>query len=1122
MYQPKGLAEIIFRDRYASHKEETWEEACDRVASSVAHGEENGKYVVWKERFKNLLVEGKFCPGGRIWYGAGRPKQQLMNCYVLPAEDSREGWGKATSDMIVVSGTGGGVGINGSQIRPRGTKIRGTGGTSTGAVSFFDILNAAGEVIKGGGGRRTALMLCLDLAHPDVVEFIDKKFTKTKRDTLDPEQVAEFIRNEFGLYSLPKELRESLDSLCGQGAEWDVFIQGLSDLFLQKNLKNANVSIVFSTDPEEFFEKVRNNEQWELKWQEEVVSTVSARELWNKIITNFIDGGEPGILNAHLANKMNNIYYCHELISTNPCSVYDTMVYVADGRGNVKIGDLAKEGKDVPVFCLNDKQQVVVRWMRNPRKTGNKAPIYKTTLDDGSVLRTTDNHKFKLRTGEHKEVKDLKEGDSLYLLTRYEASIKDIFPKANSRSQNYFWISRPTFGSTTAEHKIISEFFLNEKIETGKVVHHKDFNAQNNSWDNLEVMTKSAHDKLHSKNMIGDKNPMRRAKYEWSKEKWADYKEKQSKAQSGQNNGRYSGLTNDKLKEHSLELTEKLNRRFSTNDWIDFAKERGLPQQFSKWRKSHLGGVVGLAKWAAFKLGFDNIDCDPRTIKSYQEYSALGYDCDIVGGHILLNKSCEVCDKVFQISYSSREQGVCSHSCRSIQQWKNDRECLLERIEKYHNKKRIKLREKQLIIYKDLKFKLKRDSRKEEWKQVCKDGHVSNEISRKSSPFVSWKALKEASTDFNHKVVSIEIDGHEDVYNGTVDEYHNFFVGAFEDKTKNGKKKWNYVNNPQCGEIWLEEYGACDLGALVLHRFLNETQADFDWDSLADAITAGVRFLDNVLSVNNYPLPEIAQNCQEVRRIGLGVMALHDALLMMGIKYSSDEGLKKIDELFSFIKNKSYEASTYLAVEKGVFPKFDKVQFLKSGFVKGLKKSVRAKIKEHGMRNCCLLTIAPTGTTSILMGCPSSGIEPIFAPAWWRIFYSPDGEKRRELVFHPLFKQMYQEGKSLEHFESAYFIRPERHMAVQAVCQKHIDNAVSKTVNIPAERYSLEEFSEILMEYIPKLKGCTVYKAGSRGDEPLQALPLEEAISLLNDDVKAEVDQVQLLKQDCPDGLCTI
>src|SRR5689334_2451248 len=119
-FEPTGLGGIIFRDRYARSPEETWQEACERVAGHVAQAEDNGRVRIYSDRFAEQLKSGKFSPGGRIWYGAGRPKAQLLNCFVVPTSDSREGWGKTTSDVIIISGLMGGVGINLSPVRPRG------------------------------------------------------------------------------------------------------------------------------------------------------------------------------------------------------------------------------------------------------------------------------------------------------------------------------------------------------------------------------------------------------------------------------------------------------------------------------------------------------------------------------------------------------------------------------------------------------------------------------------------------------------------------------------------------------------------------------------------------------------------------------------------------------------------------------------------------------------------------------------------------------------------------------------------------------------------------------------------------------------------------------------------
>ena len=123
-YEPQGFAATIFQQRYSLNASESWEEACRRVAGHVAAAEVNGTRTKWEDRFFEAMAHNQFIPGGRIWYGAGRPKGQLLNCFVVPTEDSREGWGKTVSDMLIISGTGGGVGMNFSPIRPRGTSIK--------------------------------------------------------------------------------------------------------------------------------------------------------------------------------------------------------------------------------------------------------------------------------------------------------------------------------------------------------------------------------------------------------------------------------------------------------------------------------------------------------------------------------------------------------------------------------------------------------------------------------------------------------------------------------------------------------------------------------------------------------------------------------------------------------------------------------------------------------------------------------------------------------------------------------------------------------------------------------------------------------------------------------------
>jgi ribonucleoside-diphosphate reductase alpha chain len=539
-YKPSGLALQIFEQRYAVRSGESWNEACARVAAHVAMAEPDDGTL--RARFGELLRSNRFMPGGRIWYGSGRAKGQLLNCFVVPTADSREGWGKTLYDMIVVSGTGGGVGINCSPIRPRGATIAGVPGAASGAVSLMQLINAAGEVVKSGGGRRTALMLCLNVEHGDIAEFLDAK--------LDLAQ-----------------------------------------------LNNANVSVVFDGDPEDFFVLVAAGDP-------------KACAVWNKIVANSLKSGEPGLLNGYYANRMNSIGYKAPLISTNPC-----------------------------------------------------------------------------------------------------------------------------------------------------------------------------------------------------------------------------------------------------------------------------------------------------------------------------------------------------------------------------------------------------------------------------------------------------------------------------------------------GEIWMPAYDCCCLGALVLPRFVAEGKVD--WDELEATVSESVRFLDNVLSVNAYPLPEIESTCKQYRRIGLGVMGLHDMLLQLGLRYNSPEGLEFVDKLMHRIKTYAFTASVGLAQEKGSFPAFQAEPFLRSGFVKNLPAKLRADIRAHGIRNCALLTIAPTGTTSMVCGV-TSGVEPMFAPAYERRWWVGDS-RHSEVVVHPLFAEYVKAGRSVDHFQGTFDLSVRDHLEMQRTCQRHVDNAVSKTINL-APGTDPAEFSELVMEYLPELKGITVYPEGSREHQPLTPLSMDQAM----------------------------
>jgi ribonucleoside-diphosphate reductase alpha chain len=232
-----------------------------------------------------------------------------------------------------------------------------------------------------------------------------------------------------------------------------------------------------------------------------------------------------------------------------------------------------------------------------------------------------------------------------------------------------------------------------------------------------------------------------------------------------------------------------------------------------------------------------------------------------------------------------------------------------------------------------------------------------------------------------------------------------------------------------------------------------------------------------------------------------------------------------IDKLYKFIAKASYEASVMLAVEKGMFPACQPDKHVQSGFMKRMPGKIRSLVQEHGIRNACILTQAPTGTVSILSGNCSSGIEPMFSYAYERRWWH-NNERKTELVFHPLFEKFMKEGKSVEHFVASHQLSVREHLEVQTIVQKWVDNAVSKTINM-AHDYPLEDMERMWLEYLPKLKGTTFYRDGTRGyvredgtveEPPLKPLELEEAKRRFTEAHQTAVEFVQ----DCPSGICSI
>jgi len=289
------------------------------------------------------------------------------------------------------------------------------------------------------------------------------------------------------------------------------------------------------------------------------------------------------------------------------------------------------------------------------------------------------------------------------------------------------------------------------------------------------------------------------------------------------------------------------------------------------------------------------------------------------------------------------------------------------------------------------------------------------------------------------------------------------------------------ATNP-CGEQPLPPYGACLLGSVNLARLVADPFTEIaalDIAALDDLVRVAVRMMDNTVDASRFPLEAQAREAEAKRRIGLGVTGLADALLMLGLRYGSDEAAAQTEAWMRAIARASYLASVDLAKEKGAFPLFDRDAFLASGTMQAMDLDVREAVAEHGIRNALLTSIAPTGTISLYAGNVSSGIEPVFAYEYTRKVLQKDGSRTEEKVVDyavKMWKDLKGDALLPDHFVNAQTLPPLEHVKMQAAAQKWVDSSISKTINCP-EDISFEAFKDVYMEaWDSGCKGCTTYR----------------------------------------------
>lgn len=289
------------------------------------------------------------------------------------------------------------------------------------------------------------------------------------------------------------------------------------------------------------------------------------------------------------------------------------------------------------------------------------------------------------------------------------------------------------------------------------------------------------------------------------------------------------------------------------------------------------------------------------------------------------------------------------------------------------------------------------------------------------------------------------------------------------------------ATNP-CGEIPLPPYGACDLGSINLTAFVREPftdRAHLDLDEVRKTAAIATRMMDNVIDASLFPLEKQAAQAQGTRHIGLGLTGLADTLIMLGLHYADAAARDLAAQAMQAICHTAYRTSIGLAEEKGPFPFFDREKFLQGKFIQSLPHDIQDGIARFGLRNSHLTAIAPTGTISLLANNVSSGLEPVYEFNHVRRVLEFDGSyTEHKLTDYAL--RLWHERRGDEKppaaFVDSHALAPAAHLAMQAALQPHVDNSISKTINVPRD-YRFEDFKEIYERaYDMGLKGCTTFR----------------------------------------------
>ena len=1107
-------AGIVYRNVLEVDKplEITPEEIRDRVARGIA-GAENTEELrnEWAENFKWLMDDWKFIPGGRILAAAGTTQQlTYYNCYVIPSpEDSRAGIFKTAQLMAEIMSRGGGVGVNLSTLRPRRAYVAGVNGRSSGAVSWGGMLSYITGLIEQGG--------CFA---PDV-------HIATEQGAIPAQELYERMENgeEF-----------DANTHIGQRKIVSHFSNGIKQVFSVRTERGLEISVTA-----EHRIAVDNNGE---------IETVSLKDL--------SVGSE---ILALLPDELNNhgmVLYTDKISSIEPVgkmNVYDFEVegvHLISGNGvytsNSRRGAL--------MLILEDWHPDILEFITSKTTAGKitNANI-SVAISDEFMQAVADDSEWVLSFPdtshpEYKNYNTVWENDynqwrnnELPIVEYKRLPARELWQQITesawaSAEPGIWFIDRANHESNTRYHNNLiatnpcftgdTRIYTDEGIITAGELYDSQsrFNAVIDSRFGFEetILPSTPVFKTGDKSVckiITKEGYSVRVTHEhkiMTPSGWAEASslvcgDKIHILNHAGGFGQYGSKEKGRVLGWLVGDGSLSNGRAIL--WF-YHEKRNLSADFAGW-------VNDILPPSSRGASFNEDDDRNRDNVS----SAILYK--VADSYGMVDNKHQVPNAIFQGTAEMQRgflQGLfTADGTVSTSENKKSHSVRLTSID-------ISLLQQvqQLLLNFGIASRIY-ENRKEAGCKNMPDGNgglkkyycqayhdlviskTNISIFHKQIGFLlveKQKKLIDVLDSYNRgpytetytaTVKEIIEDGYESVYDITVDKAHSLIANGI------------VISN--CGEIALSEFGVCNLGAINLSQFYNKKTNNIDEEALEKAISYAVRFLDNVIDTTPYFLEKNRIVQMNERRIGLGTMGLAELLIKMKIRYGSEESIAFIEGLYDIIRNTAYLTSAELAWEKGAYHAFELDLHQHSGFMKRLLHTLRNRpecdatgktiytnavhflntYEEYGMRNCALLTQAPTGTTGTMVD-TSTGIEPFFA-----FEYHRQGHLGKWLVEVPIAKQWREAnpGEDLpEYFVTAMDLLPEEHIIVQATVQKFIDNAISKTCNVPTD-YTVEQVAELYeLMYDLGCKGGTVYRDQSRDE------------------------QVLTLKDDCMTGTCEL